>query len=164
MPMIITRRGFVIYYNTGNFDDFCVHVLRPKIKKVWKPKDSDYFKWLRKVGKRYGNEEVYKDFLKLYKPITRSTTMEDIEHIVRELSIKYNNSQEWWVILALTIKAEEHKENAILGKQIKHLAVFNLLKENLRIREIVTYMKGKPWYELRDMMIERDIWEEREEF
>ena len=60
--------------------------------------------------------------------------------------------------------AAKHKENAILGKQIKHLAVFNLLKENRRIREIVTYMKGKPWYELRDMMIEIDIWEEREEF
>ena len=155
--MIITEKGIVVYYGRGKFDNFCVHVLKPKFKKIWYPKDYEYFKWLRKMGKRYGNEEIYNDFLKIYEPITKDTEIWEIEDIVKEVSDKYKNSKEWWIILVLTIKAEEHKKNTILGKRIKCLGAYFLLMENKSIGYSVNFMKGKPWYVLDEMMVERSI-------
>lgn len=158
MSMIITKKGYVIYYNEGSFDEWCVYVIKPHSKKLWKPRDNEYFSWLRKLGKKYGNTEVYNDFLKIYFPINQNTSMSDVENIVNEVSIKYPNSEEWWIILALTIKAEEHRQNTYLGKTIKHLGVYNILKDEMKLMDVVTYMRGKSWRYLRDLMIERGIW------
>lgn len=155
--MIITGNGYVIYYNYGRFDQYCVHVLKPSNKRVWKPRDSEYFRWLKRMGGRYGNDKVYSDFLKLYEIINKDTSMFEIEQFVRNMYSDYVYGEEWWIILALTMKAEECKEHTILGKRIKHLAVYNLLMEDMKIRKIVSYMTGKRWWELDDLMMERGI-------
>lgn len=146
--MIITDNGFVVYYYTGRFDNFCVYVLKPKKRRLqrWTPKDKDYFKWLKLQGKKYGNNEVYNDFITLYKSININTTFKEVVDITRDFNHKYGvKNHHWWVILALTLIAEENKENTILGKRIKLLDVYNLLKDNYPISKIVIYMQGKSW-------------------
>lgn len=155
--MIITHNGYVIYYNYGEFDQYCVHVLKPKKKSAWRPLDKEYFNWLKNMGKRYGNDYVYEDFLKVYEIISKTTTMYEIENIVKEVKKNYFQGELWWTIFALTMKAEECKEYTKLGKRIKHLGVYNILKENMKVSEVVSYMKGKKWYELDEMMRERGI-------
>jgi len=159
MSMIITRRGYVIYYGYGQFDYYCVHVLKPKSKRVWKPRDTECFMWLKRMGKKYGNDKLYEDFLKIYEPITTDTDMGDIENIVKEVSSKYRYSQEWWIILALTIKAELHKKNTKLGKTIKHLGVYELLNEDKKVRDIVLDINDENWMALKESMLEKGIYD-----
>ena len=44
--------------------------------------------------------------------------------------------------------AEENKKNAILGKKIKGLAMYQIMIENFSAKEAANYSKGKKAFEL----------------
>ena len=58
-------------------------------------------------------------------------------------------------ILYLAMISEENKENSKLGKRIKRLGIYSLLKENKTIEESATFMKGMKWREIDKICIER---------
>lgn len=157
--MIISDNGFVIYYYRGRIDNWCVYVLKSNNKGFrWTPKDKEYFKWLKIQGKRYGNDKVYDDFMRIYNVIDKDTSFQEVVRITREVNKEYNTKHHyWWIILALTLIAEENKENAPLGKRIKLLGVYNILKEGWKVSKVTKYMKGQRWYDLEDMLIERGL-------
>lgn len=157
--MIISDNGFVIYYYRGRIDNWCVYVLKSKNKGLrWTPKDKEYFRWLQVQGKKYGNDKVYEDFLKLYDVIDKDTSFEEVVNITREINKGYPKKfHYWWVILALTLIAEENKKFAPLGKKVKLLGVYNILKEGYSVAKTTQYMKGMKWYELEDLLIERGL-------
>ena len=53
-----------LVFDDGKFDEWCVYVKDKKGKKP--PLDIDYFEFFIKLGKKYSNEKVYMDFVKIY--------------------------------------------------------------------------------------------------
>lgn len=70
------------------------------------------------------------------------------EQDVIEIDIMYS-------ILYLAMISEENKENSKLGKRIKRLGIYSLLKENRTIKESATFMKGMNWQDINKLCIER---------
>ena len=58
-------------------------------------------------------------------------------------------------ILYLAMISEENKKNTKLGKRIKRLGIYSLLKENKSVEESATFMKKMKWREIDKMCIER---------
>ena len=148
---ITTKDKWDIFFAHGEFDRWCVFIQHV-------PLDKEYFNQLKILSNKYGRDEVYNDFLKIYN-ITDET-------LKRELGLKTaeaidshyeENTTPLWIILYMTMIAEERKENAILKKRIKHLGVYNVLIDEYDIDYVVTYMKDKDWRELDKLMKERDI-------
>lgn len=145
-----------IYFDKGNFDNYCVYVNCPGHFK-YAPKDYDYFKWILGLSKRYGVTQVWNDFWNIYER-TADTIDYDIKQIVYNIDMHYNEDTVlWWLIFYMTMVAECKKEKAILKKRIKALGVYNILIDEYTIEHTITYMKGKHWKFLDELMKERGI-------
>lgn len=154
---IITDNGFHLYFGKGDFDDYCVYVERKNKLYPWF-RDETYFRWLKRLSKKYGKELVYNDFKYVYENVYVGVDKEVPNRIIREIDEHYpEQTQQWWGLFFMTMLAEEHKENTILGKRIKHLGVYNLLIDEYSIQYIVTYMRDMYWMDLDDLMYERGI-------
>ena len=110
------------------------------------------------MSKKYGVERVYNDFNFVYDNVWIGVSSEVANNVVRLVDKNYKeHTQQWWSIFFMTMLAEEFKENAILGKRIKHLGVYNVLIDEWAVKYVVTYMRGKSWEELDELMYERGI-------
>ena len=141
---IVTDNGFHFWFDYGNFDEWCVHCKRPT-GKMWFAYDSEYLTWIRRMGKRYGEDRVYNDFVKIYDVANYDFNMKQAYKVIHEVDSNYpykNNTsgEEWWTYFWMTMVAEERKENAIVGKRIKRLAVHNLLFDKWKLSYVLTYM------------------------
>lgn len=157
MVTIDTDNGFHLEFGKGNFDDYCVYVMKKNVNYRWL-RDEEYFHWIKKLSKKYGVERVYNDFKFVYDNVWIGVSSEIANNVVRLVDKNYKeHTQQWWSIFFMTMLAEEFKENAILGKRIKHLGVYNVLIDEWGVKRVVTYMRGKSWEELDELMYERGI-------
>ena len=114
--------------------------------------------WIRVLGKQYGEDKVYEDFLKVYNVSVFDYDDDRAYEVIQEVASHYHGKTEhWWSIFYKTMVAEERKENSILGKRIKRLGVYNVLFDKYAPKYTANYMKGMRWYDLEELMIERGI-------
>ena len=148
---ITTSDGWTFFYAYGEFDPWCVYVQHI-------PLDKEYFKQLKILSDKYGRDKVYNDFLKVYNIVDENFDNKLGLSIAQEIDSTYEeNTIPLWIILYMTMIAEERKENAILKKRIKHLGVYNVLIDECDIDDVVTYMKNVDWKILDKYMKERGI-------
>ena len=110
------------------------------------------------MGKRYGEDRVYEDFLRVYDVSVFDYDDEKAYGVIQEVAKGYREPTEhWWSVFYKTMVAEERKENTILGKRIKRLGVYNVLFDKYPPRKTARYMRGMDWRDLDDLMYERGI-------
>jgi len=155
--MITTNTGYKIYFGRGKFDDWCVFYNDTDDKKFI-PLDKHYFQWILDLSKKYGVEQVYNDFLKVYDAADEIFDEDECISLCTEIDKNYEEgTTHWWVIYYMTMVAECKKENAILKKRIKHLGVYNVLFDGYDVDYVTKYMRGKGWRYLDKLMKERGI-------
>lgn len=139
----IKCKEFRLYFDKGTFDDWCVWTFDSKKRKYYFPYDEDYLTWIKELGLQYTNEKVYSDFLQIYDKVKKGVTNKECYDITKKIDSHYEEyTQVWWVIFFMTMYAECMKENTILGKRIKHLAVYNVLVEGDEVEYVTQYMKN----------------------
>ena len=142
--------GGLLEFGRGKFDDWCVFLTRPGVPRH-PPTDADYFAALRRLGRRHGRRRVYGDFVAVY----RRTGPAIDPAVVQGISATAGGYDEDALDFAVTVTtiyagmvAEENKAFAPLGKRIKRLGVYQILRFDLPVGVAANYSKGKPWREL----------------
>ena len=95
---------------------------------------------------KYGVDKLYYDYVKIYDRTERNIN-EDVLIYITQIANEYDEQDILEVdimfsILYMAMISEENKEYSKLGKRIKRLGVYSLLKENKTIEESATFMKG----------------------
>lgn len=146
--------GGSIEFDKGNFDNWCVYVTKPNGER-FAPKDTQYFSRFKKLGKIYGHEKIYDDFVVIYNRTTRKINPNVLQLIASLSSFYKADSLEmeiWFNVLYAGMVAEENKENTILKKRIKRLGIYQLLIDQISPEEAAIFSKGKKWQELDKIM------------
>lgn len=156
MRKIRLKDGTRIWFGKGNFDDWCVFVKEKGEIKCYT--DKDYFNVIKSLSKIYGVEMVYDDFKTIYFSVNEQFDIHKMVSKCESVAKHYaEKTLKWWIVLYMTMVAEENKKNKILGKRIKHLGIYNILFDKYEIDYVTTYMNGMKWYELNKLMNERGI-------
>lgn len=148
---IYAKNNIKVYFAPGKYDPWCVYVEHI-------PLDKEYFQQLKDLSISYGRVKVYNDFIKVYNIVDENfnknlglQTAIDIDKTYKEDTLIL------WIVLYMTMIAEEKKENAILKKRIKNLGVYNVLFDEYDIDYVISYMKDEDWRVLDKLMKERGI-------
>ncbi len=156
MPQIINNfsNGGVIEFDTGNFDNWCVFVIKPSGER-FAPTDVHYFSRLKELGKKHGCRKIYDDFVVIFNRTTKNIDPV-IFNLILSLSENYiEDSAEieiWLNVLYAGMIAEENKQYAILKRRIKRLGMHQVLIDNLDPEFAANFSKGKKWRELDKLM------------
>lgn len=146
--------GSKIEYDTGAFDAWCVYLKRQDEPR-FAPKDLHYFTDMAKLGKLYGHERIYYDFVKIYNETTAVISQDVLDHIT-ELAKSYGHHRfsfdTWFTVIYAGMVAEEKKEKAVLKKRIKRLGMYQLLMERRQPEYAANFSRGKKWRELDTIM------------
>jgi hypothetical protein len=142
--------GSSVEFDRGKFDGWCVYLTRPgKLK--YAPKDTEYFETFRMLGKVFGNQKVYKDFILIYELTTKNFENKVIQAIIG-ISDDYVKFKDeicvWFTVIYAGMIAEENKENTVLKKRIKRLGMHQLLVENKEPEFAANFSRGKTWKEI----------------
>lgn len=142
--------GSFIEYDRGNFDNWCVYYTSSDGKKS-PPKDVEYFELLKELAKKYGVNQIYDDYVKVYEWTGKKVDQRILRDIT-ELSLEYGEDSLTvdiiFSILYLAMIAEENKRYTRLGKRIKRLGIYVLLHENKSVNYAANYMRNKGWLEI----------------
>jgi len=150
--------GSFLEYNRGSFDGWCVFYTNTEgIRKA--PKDTDYFKDLYQFSLKYGVDKLYYDYVKIYDRTERIIN-EDVLIYITQIANEYDEQDILEIdimfsILYMAMISEENKKNSRLGKRIKRLGIYSLLKENNTIEGAATFMTGMGWRDIDKLCIER---------
>lgn len=156
MRKIRLQDGTRIWFGKGKFDDWCVYVKERNEIKCYT--DDEYFEVIKSLADVYGTDLVYNDFKTIYFSVNKQFDIGETVSKCKSVAKHYvENTLKWWIVLYMTMVAEENKENTILGKRIKHLGIYNILFDKYSIEYVTEYMNGMKWYELDNMMKERGI-------
>lgn len=131
--------GFEMVYQTGKFDDWQVSFWKDGKKS--NPTDVMMLEYLF----NYDPEEVwsaictigyqcYNEFKDIVIPEINGTPQEN----------------RFFSYLAAAMVAEEKKENALLGKKVKLIGIYQVLFERMTVNEAANWSKGKQWFFLED--------------
>ena len=129
-----TPIGFnqVIFFGKGKIDDWGAWLSVPTADGTYcaLPTDKYYFGIISDLGKIYGTDKIFMDLLRIYFRTTNKLDSVLIDDIVK-MSFYYRENQPWALNAFMHVYygfiAEEHKENAILGKAIKINGLYDLL-------------------------------------
>lgn len=122
------------------------------------PKDSFYFSKLKELADDYGVNRVYDDFVELYdetgKDVSKKVLglIDDIAEDYGKDALKANVT---FTLLYLTMIAEENRKNTKLGRRIKRLGAYELLKKNRPLDDAMSFMKDMPWRKIAELCEER---------
>lgn len=139
--------GSVLEMGQGRFDPYCVFLTRPNQARH-KPRDVEYFNRLLQYAQKYGNGQIYEDFISIYDKVHNNVDQNVLDYILIlcqkysddaiDISIDYS-------ILYLGMIAEELKENAILGKRVKRLGVHQVLIDGVSPAAAANFSKKSTW-------------------
>lgn len=154
------RRNRKVIFDQGKFDRWCVYIVEPnEYRKA--PMDTEYFSDLLSISKHYPRDKVYRDFLAIYKPTTEKIDpiiLLTINKIVESYREEHQTLiEQWLTVIYAGMIAEENKENAILKKRIKHLGIYQVLRQGMPPVEAAEFSKNKPWKVLDTIMKEFGI-------
>jgi hypothetical protein len=146
--------GGFIEFDSGVFDDWCVYITKPSGER-FAPADIQYFSRLAKLGKKYGNQTVYNDFVVVFNRTGKEVNSE-IFRLIEVISLYYEKDaleiEIWFNVLYAGMIAEENKENAVLKKRIKRLGIHQLLVEGMDPGVAANFSKGIKWQQLDRLM------------
>lgn len=146
------NNGDIIYYDKGNFDDYCVYIGNPSLGTKKAPRDIEYFTDLVNLKNIFGDYELYEDFVSLYnstgKNVDPKILNDFIDNISAQYGVYYELVNRVFSILYLGMVAEENKAFTKLGKKVKRLGVHMVLKDNYTPYESANYTRGMKWYEI----------------
>lgn len=147
----------LIEFDQGTFDLWCVYLTRGNNPR-FAPKDIEYFSILHDLGKIYGENRIYTDFVEFYNLTNRSLDNRVLS-LISSISEKYNHHAEefdvWFTILYAGMVAEENKANTKLKKRIKRLGMHQIFIEGVTPLVAANFSKGKEWGELDKLMLLR---------
>jgi len=159
MPQLIknVRNKNLITFDTGSFDNWCVYLTRAG-KERYAPRDLEYFTILSNFGVKYGCQKVYDDFVRIFNKTHKEISPEVLQ-LITDIAAGYGVDSEeidiWFTVVYAGMIAEENKANAILGKRIKRLGMYQLLIEKMSPESAANFSKGKKWKELDAIMKEK---------
>ena len=140
--------GYKIYFDVGSFDEWCVYI-EDANGNAKRPTDIDYFQKLYCLKQQYGSQYVYDSFCLVYDVVTKNWDLEAKRQCVdvcRKVAQKYaENTLLLWLTFFMTMVAEENKQNMILKKRIKRLAVHKILLLDEPIDVVAKSMDGVGW-------------------
>jgi hypothetical protein len=142
--------GTHLEFDMGNFDEWCVWERRSDGSK-FAPRDVDYFRKLLNYGETFGHTKVYSDFVAVYDVAGREVTNE-AQKVVKARAYEYQtlkeDAEKTFMILLMSMIAENRKRNTRLGKRIKRLGVHDLLLVSRNVMHAANFMRGMKWHEI----------------
>lgn len=145
----------LVEFDNGGFDSWCVYLTRANNPR-YAPKDIEYFSILQGLGKVYGGQRIYSDFVEFYN-LTNDRVDSSVLNLITSISSKYSDHSEdmdvWFTVIYAGMVAEENKQNAKLKKRIKRLGMYQLLIEGVPPQIAANFSKGKTWRELDKLMV-----------
>lgn len=148
--------GSSLEYDQGSFDEWCVYLRKPDGSRR-PPRDTEYFKELKLLGHKYGNQKVYNDYVYIYNSTGREVSRE-VLNLITDIATQYDEALQvdiMFTILYMAMIAEERKKFTRLGKRIKRLGVHKILIENNDIYHAANFMRGMGWQEIDRLCKER---------
>lgn len=146
--------GRRLEFGPGKFDDFCVYYVNEKLERI-APTDTQCFLALKELSEVFDREEIYDDFVSIYKITKKEIREKDVIYI-ESFGQKYSSKIVFvFLILYMAMIAEEHKKNTKLGKRIKRLGIHYLLMEDHSVEESAYFMKGLSAEEIDELCKER---------
>jgi len=146
----ISKAGAKIYFGRGKFDDWCVFLERPSAK-AYAPLDTEYFTFFAELAQASSPKAVYTSFQKIY-AVTNAIVNPTASKIIVAESEEYrgaaNEAEIWFAVIYGGMIAEENKANAILKKRVKHLGLYQVLIQNLPVKDAANWSRGRKWREI----------------
>lgn len=145
------KDGSFVYYDRGNFDDYCVNLKRNN-QSVFAPRDYVYFQFFIDKAKVYGADKIYNDFCLIYN-LTSDSVSNTILEKITTLSQSYNTEDQldfdiWFTVIYMGMVAEEKKERAILKKKIKRLGFHQIMFDGFTANQAANFSRGKNFRDL----------------
>ncbi len=149
--------GSFLEYDRGKIDNWCVYMTDPAGSRQ-PPLDKDYFNDLKSLGKAYGNNRVYDDFVAIYDVTTKR--IEDMNlNMISDIAATYGNDalrvDKLFTTLYMAMTAEENYPHTRLGRKIKRLAAYEILINNRDVNDAVVFMKGMGWRDIARLCADR---------
>jgi hypothetical protein len=146
MRMITTfADGSKLYYDKGNFDEWCVYYEQQK-KKRHALKDVEYFRIAQLLATEFGAKKVYADFLHIYDK-TDSTLNPAIIAVIQTMALQYkpqeSRAEKLFVVLYATMIAEENLEGRPLKKKIKKLGFYQAIFGGFTAIQAANFSRNK---------------------
>lgn len=149
--------GSKLEYDKGSFDDWCVYLTRPNVAR-YAPRDFQYFERLSKYALIYGKDKVYNDFVSIY-DVTTKTLESSILNKIEQIASSYGDISVDvaidFTIIYMGMIAEENKKYTKLGKRVKRLGVYQVLKEGMPSLQSANFSRGMKWQEIDAICRER---------
>lgn len=142
--------GSRIEFGRGQFDDWCVYLLRPGQPRT-APRDAWYFGELKRLAARHGAYRLYEDFVQIYDR-TGAKVDESLMDYIGALSAGYGDDalevDQLLSIVYAGMVAEENKRHAPLRKRVKRLGMYQSLIEGWDAELAAGFSRGKEWQAL----------------
>ena len=142
--------GSFLEYDHGSFDDWCVYLTKSSGSRR-PPRDVDYFSQLKQLASKYGADQVYNDYVRVYN-LTGKQVEEPSLIAISQIAASYGDDalevDVIFSILYMAMIAEEQKKFTRLGKRIKRLGIYKLLIENCSVSESANFMRGMGWRDI----------------
>ena len=149
--------GSFLEYDQGSFDGWCVYLTKSNGSRR-PPRDVDYFSQLKQLADKYGANQVYNDYVRVYN-LTGKQVEEHSLAAISEIAASYGNdtleADVIFSILYMAMIAEEQKKFTQLGKRIKRLGIHKLLIEDCSVNESANFMRGMGWRDIATLCEER---------
>jgi len=149
--------GSLLEYDRGSFDSWCVYLTKSDGSRK-PPRDVDYFNQLKNLANKYGTNQIYRDYVRIYdltgKQVEKSSLI-----TISQIAASYGNDalevDVVFSILYMAMISEEQKKFTRLGKRIKRLGIYELLIENRSASEAANFMRDMGWQEIAKLCKER---------
>lgn len=149
--------GSFLEYDRGSFDEWCDYLTKSDGSRK-PPRDVDYFSQLKQLAGKYGTNQVYNNYVRVY-DLTGKQVEEQSLNAISQIAASYGNDafeiDVIFSILYMAMIAEEQKEHTRLGKRIKRLGIYTLLIENRSVSEAANFMRGMSWRDIAKLCEER---------
>lgn len=149
--------GSQLCFDRGRFDDWCVYLTLPDGTRL-APRDWQYFQRLQELGRFYGLERIYDEFVAVYVQTTGEVQEDVLRSIGQRAEVYPAQSlrvDKVLTILYAAMVAEENLANRPLKKRIKRLGVHQLLLEEFTPHEAANFSRGRKFPELDRLCRER---------
>lgn len=155
----------IVEFDKGSFDNWCVFLKRENEIR-YAPKDLEYFSALKKLGDKHLHQKIYDDFLLFYNHTSKNVNKKVLCIITEIAETYYEDAEEidiWFSVIYAAMVAEENKANAILGKRIKRLGIYQILCEDMDAEKAANFSRkpenynGVWWKYLDGLMKERNF-------
>lgn len=163
--------GSFLTYSQGAKDPFMVSIHRPGCHELYNLKDTDYLTWIKEWSDRIGTKWTYNMFKYVYDLVTkdallnpdtnqykpafspgpRQADFQHIEKMVERLSAHdadltasdLTQIQIMFVCYYLVMISEFYYSGTVLFHRVKHLAVYQVLFENMPVNDAANFSRGK---------------------